>query len=112
MGWSCTAAANDTMKILTAACLKQTKSQNVFRANGKFYMWELGRENDDGAITPSVQLLTDEHNRPLVKFEGVERMLSREVARLRIEPDGSLGRMPIYLKNLIRGEKALQEVKV
>jgi hypothetical protein len=55
MGWSCTNAANHTMGRLTAACVKQSGSQNRFKHNGRWFFWEHDPvEHDDGRITGEV----------------------------------------------------------
>lgn len=56
MGFSCTAAASDTMNRLTRACWAQTKSQNRFQVNGEFFFFEQDRtEHRDGSITGDIQ---------------------------------------------------------
>ena len=52
MGWSCSAAAADTMDRWSKACVKQTGSQNVYLENGERFFWEYERkEHESGAIT-------------------------------------------------------------
>lgn len=79
MGYSCTAAANSTMGKIIDACFRQTKSQNVYKHGGKKYMWEIGKENADGAITGTIhEYLPTGH----VKKAGT----------FRIEPNGTVSR--------------------
>ncbi len=91
MGWSCATDANETMKKWTAACVAQTGSQNVYVVKGQKYMWEISEtEHADGAITGTIfKMLT-------VKPDGSGTV--RQTGSFRIEPDGSVGRAPAFLK--------------
>jgi hypothetical protein len=84
MGWSATQAACATMDRLTARCIAQTASQNMFKLDGNSYFWETGREQDDGAITGTI-----------TKLIGDIRAESCACARagtFRIEPNGQISR--------------------
>ncbi len=54
MGYSCTSAANEVLEKISDVCYKQTKSANSYIKGKNTYMWEIGRENADGAITGTV----------------------------------------------------------
>lgn len=54
MGYSCACAAMDTLDRISDACYKQTKSQNAYMYGNNKYMWEIGEENSDGAITGEI----------------------------------------------------------
>jgi hypothetical protein len=92
MGWSCRADAHETMQKWTAACVAQTGSQNEFDADGVRYFWELSRtEHDDGAITGTIMRVTEK--RP----DG--SMMAVKCGSFRINPDGTIGRAPAFLRS-------------
>jgi hypothetical protein len=54
MGWSCTKAASDALVRLMDQCHRDTRSQNRFRCDGKFFFFEHDLiEHPDGRITGS-----------------------------------------------------------
>ena len=97
MGWSCAAAAGNTMRAWVDACVASTGQSNVFVTKGERFFWEESRtEHRDGAITGTVfKMLPTE-------LEG--RCLARKVASFRINPDGTVARAPAFLK-AIRGDE-------
>jgi hypothetical protein len=55
MGWTHRAEAGAVMQRITAACLRQTGVQNVYKHNGSKYMWEVNPvSHKDGSITGSI----------------------------------------------------------
>jgi len=54
MGYSCTQLADNTLRDITAICIKETNAQNTFKFNNSVYMWEIGKEQQDGSITGSI----------------------------------------------------------
>lgn len=116
MGYSSTVAAGRTSEQWTKACLEQTGSQNTFEDRGSVYMFERGRENDDGAETGTVYRFSAgthlhanrSEPRPLSYLTPCERCgvtlkdhPSGSVTRsgsYRIEPDGRVTRAPAFLK--------------
>ena len=87
MGWSCTAAANDAMDYVMRAREDQQSSNSWPDAAGHWLFYDIGRENDDGAITAQVYRTT----RPAAYRE---RVTVRSAGGLRIEPDGYITRWP------------------
>lgn len=77
MGYSCAAAAMDTLDRISDACYKQTKSQNAYLSGKNKYFWEIGEENPDGAITGGIYKYLP--NGYVVKSGG-----------FRIDPDGEI----------------------
>lgn len=91
MGWSCAAAAGDTMDKWTAACRAQTGSSNTFKVDGQeFFFEQSNREHDDGAITGTIWLMLTK------KPDGSGTV--RKAGTFRIEGDGSVKRAPAFLK--------------
>ena len=94
MGWSCAAAAGDTMDRWSAFCVEQTGMQNVFQVGETFYMFEVSRkEHRDGAITG--EILRYENYDP-----KADSNVCYEAGHFRIEPDGTCKRAPAILKGL------------
>jgi len=92
MGWSCAKDADDTMQKWTAACIAQTGSQNVYKAGGQTYFWDISRtEHDDGAITGTI--LRMEGNGDI---NGVNH--AYRAGTFRINGDGTIARAPAFLK--------------
>jgi hypothetical protein len=87
MGYSATKAAFDTLDKWTNACLKNSKSQNVWSLNGKTYFWENSRvEHDDGSIKGSI-------------WKFVEDDKCKRCGTFRINGDGSIHHAPKFLKD-------------
>lgn len=100
MGWGCAAEADETMRKLTAACIKQTGVQNVFKLNGKVYMWEISRrEQEDGSITGSMFTMDD----------VMKPTWSKRAGSFKISADGKIER-GTGLKALLGG-KGMSETK-
>lgn len=87
MGWSCSAAASDTMRRWDEACRQSTGSSNQWReADGAEFFVEISRrEHQDGAITGTV-------------FKMLPNSRCRRVGTVRIEGDGRVARAPKFLK--------------
>ena len=59
MGYSCTKLAMDTLEHWNSVCYEQTAMDNRYMGrDGVSYFYEIGRENEDGAITGSVYKIT------------------------------------------------------
>jgi len=98
MGWSCSQLAGVTLDKLSAACVKQTGSQNVFRVETAtkptFYMFETSnREHDDGKITGEVMMFVGDPT-------GQDSCPAVPAGRFTISGDGKLVRAPHVLKHL------------
>ena len=103
MGWSCSAAAGDTMRAMDQACRAQTGSSNSWAVdpNGVYdrdhftgkremqYFWECSRvEHRDGRITGTViKLLSSGHG--------------KRVGSICIDAEGNLKRCPKSLQSMI-----------
>lgn len=86
MGWSCRVDAGNTMRKWETACRKATDSSNVWVENGKRFFWEASNtEHRDGAITGKIW-----------KFVDADHVIG--VSTFRINPDGTIGRAPAFLK--------------
>ena len=99
MGWSCAAAAGDTLNILDAVCLKMTGTQNTYvGTDGNEYFYELShREYKDGAITGSVWRLVGEPCHNTIPGDTLMLPAGREAMRagnFRIAGDGKITRWP------------------
>ena len=83
MGWSATAKACEVERRWSEVCVSQTGMQNRYRGkDGKTYFYQMGREQDDGAIVGQTFLIND------------EMTLSWKKGNWRIEPDGRVTRKP------------------
>jgi|ERR1700735_4473416 hypothetical protein len=80
MGYSCSKAADDTLKNIQAN-FRIKNSGNAFSNGSKTYFWEIGRENGDGAITGKVWMDTGDQ-------------FARSAGSFRIEADGTVVRFP------------------
>jgi len=83
MGYSATAKAMEVIEKITEKCLNETGSQNVWKHKGKFYMFEIGRENMDGAVTGQIFLL-------LTNNASFKRAKAIKKGGFKINPDGSI----------------------
>lgn len=82
MGYSCTKLAGDMEKNMSDICYSLTGLSNRYVGeNGQNYFYEIGRENNDGAITGTVYLLKNE--------------LAYKRGTFRIEPNGIVSRKPL-----------------
>jgi len=88
MGYSCTAAANQTHKTFLDNSFGQTGIQGSYKHKGNIYFEEIGRENKDGAITGSIYLVIDK--------------LCYKKGSYRIEPSGTITRGSYGFKNMCR----------
>jgi hypothetical protein len=87
MGWSCRRDAGLRLDAISAACIAQTGSSNIFKVGNDTYFWETGKEQRDGAITGSVN-----------KFIGEDKC--RRSGGFRIEGDGTMKRGPKWMQNV------------
>jgi len=87
MGYSCTVKADLTLDgIRKLVC---NEIQNEFEIDGEKYFSEIGRENDDGAITGTIW--------NIIK-EGAWKGRCKKAGSFRIEPDGKIKRFPFISK--------------
>lgn len=86
MGWSCTYQAGMALELIKDNLL--SRSNSWIGDNGNEYFFEIGRENNDGAITGSI-------------FEIYDGKHIKRVGGFRIEPDGKIKRFP-YLPNKVK----------
>ncbi len=92
MGWSCSAVADETLKLWTKHCVSTHGSQNTYRVNGVEYFFDVSRrEYDDGRICGTVYRM---------ESDGAGRGFCRKVSTFRINGDGTVDRAPAVLKAL------------
>jgi len=77
MGWSCTAAADEKMRLIQK---RYMNNSNFWEHKGRKFFYEIGREQDDGSITGSI-------------YEDFGDTCRRAGA-FKINPDGSINRFP------------------
>ena len=89
MGWSCAAAASDTLKRFTDWCVAAGghDSQNMWTARGgkTFFLEASNVEHRDGAITGTIMRMLPDNR-------------CKRSSDFRIEPDGRVFRGPAALK--------------
>lgn len=88
MGYACAAAADDVLQVLSETGI--FTSQNSWTDKRKEYFFEIGKENEDGAITGSVWLMT-----------------GSKVGGFRIEPNGYISKFP-HIPKKYKEEAMLQ----
>lgn len=89
MGWSATAAACEVMDALWKYCRETEGSSNAWKSNGSQYFASVGKEHRDGHISMTIWKV------------GADN-LCRRSGSIYIEPDGTIRRMPAYLKRAIQ----------
>jgi hypothetical protein len=100
MGWSCSVAADNTMRVWVRACRESTGSSNTYITNSGEYFFELSRrEYDDGSITGSIW--------KIVEKIAPDTSRAKPAGSFRIEGDGTITRAPKFLKDCVK--KAIQE---
>jgi hypothetical protein len=97
MGWSCTRKAGDVAEAWREHCVAQTGASNTYRAGDKQYFFEIGREQDDGAIVGSIFRMEPEPNG--------DGFLAYRSGSFRIAPDGRIVRAPKALKDAAASPK-------
>ncbi len=97
MGWSATMEACNTLDRITKICIAETGAQNTFVYKGNLYMWETGREQDDGSITGSIIKLIDNG----IDEQGYKRYSGYEAGSLKINADGSIERFLRFKRELM-----------
>jgi hypothetical protein len=91
MGWSCSAAAGETLRKIVDVCVKTYKMANVFYVNNTRYMFEESRrEYDDGRITGQI-----------LRFEEGSETRASRVGGFCIGGDGSIVRGPAFFKQVV-----------
>lgn len=97
MGYSCGRAADDTLTIIRIR-LCGGPNRNTWEEGGKKYLFELGKENKDGAITGSIwrRTRTDEDG---ADYYG-------RSSTFRIEHNGHLSRGPKSWKDTLKDREA------
>lgn len=84
MGWSCTAAADDTLRKWEAVCRESTGSSNAWTELFAEYFFEVGAEQDDGAVVGDV-------------FKSTDEKTCWRSGGFRVEPDGTVSEAPYFL---------------
>jgi len=99
MGYSCRQDADEIYKVWLDYCYATTGVSNSYLYKNERYCLQLGRQQDDGAMTGTVMLLIDH---PSI----VGQYLAHNKGSFRIKPDGTVKRYPVGLKNLLAGATA------
>lgn len=92
MGYSCAAAAGDTLRALDAVCIAQTGTSNTYIGNnGDRYFYETSRvEHADGAITGSVYRLAIDWT----NLDDTTSEVAYPAGNFRIDGEGVVTRWP------------------
>jgi len=99
MGYSCRQDADTTYREWLDHCYASTGVSNSYLYKNERYCLQLGRSQDDGAMTGTVMLLIDHPHIP-------GQYLAHNKGSFRIEPDGTVKRYPTGLKQLLEGAAA------
>jgi hypothetical protein len=99
MGYSCRQDADTTYQEWLEYCYATTGVSNSYLYKNNRYCLQIGREQNDGAITGTVMLLIDNPD-----IEG--QYLAYSKGSFRIEPNGIGTRFPTGLKDLLAGAAA------
>ena len=93
MGWSCRAEAAATMEKWSNKCRANSGSSNVWGDRKGWYMFEASRvEHADGAITGTIMKFI---GNPM----GQDSCPASRVGSFRINPDGTIAKAPLFLKD-------------
>jgi hypothetical protein len=98
MGWSCAAAAGNSLDAISRGMQQENSgkgiSSNAWDSGGKRYFYEMPHtEHPDGAITGAYSVFTDAFGVP--HLDGTH---AHKVGSYRIEPDGRVSRGPAIFK--------------
>jgi len=97
MGYSCSALANETMDAMFAemekTCPPADKTSNGWDFKGNSYFFEMGREQEDGAITGSVFRHGNDNN-------GIGKGFCRRVGSIKILSNGKIKSWPFTTKGM------------
>lgn len=100
MGYSCTTKAMETLERMFNQEVTGCKVNNGFKGSKGFYcFYEIGRENEDGAITGSIM-----ETNSITEDYG-ESCRCKKAGSFRIEPDGSVTRFPRATKAMLIAAK-------
>ncbi len=96
MGYSCAAAADDTLRKLGEILSPRdggAPSNEYTGTDGRRYFFEVGRENADGAVTGQVvRMIGDGH--------------AQRAGSFRIEPNGKVTRFPFVARQTMEHAEA------
>lgn len=95
MGYSATSEAFKALEEVTKFCVENTGELNTWKHNDRYFFYEVGRENADGAITGSI-------------VEMTPKQTVRGKSSFRIEPNGDVTRFP-YLPKYLRKHFAAEK---
>lgn len=109
MGYSQTVASANVSDRWTRACVQSSGMQNVWTDRGQWYMWERGREQDDGAEVGSIMrfvghpyIPTAIPTRQCVQCGERDHTASAyRTGSYRIDPDGRVARAPAFLRRAV-----------
>jgi hypothetical protein len=99
MSYTCRLDADTTYREWLAYCYSTTGVSNTYIYKDQRYNLQLGRSQDDDAITGSVYLLIDNPD-----IDG--QYLAYKKGTFRIEPNGIATRYPAGLRDLINAQRA------
>jgi hypothetical protein len=86
MGYSCTKAADDTLKLI-GKTYALDGNPNILKIGAGAFFFECGREQTDGAITGKL-------------MEMLPNDMCKSIGSVRIAPDGSITRFPAIPRNV------------
>ena len=104
MSYTCRLDADTTYKEWLNYCSATTGVSNSYIYKGQRYNLQIGRSQDDGAITGSVYLL---HDNPDIQGQ----YLAYKKGSFRIEPNGIATRFPVGLNDLLMAAEQLEQMK-
>jgi len=96
MSYTCRQDADTTYREWLAYCYATTGVSNSYLYKNQRYCLQMGRSQDDGAITGTVMLLIDNPD-----IAG--QYLAYKKGSFRIEPSGVVTRFPAGLNDLMAG---------
>ena len=99
MGYSCRQDADTTYREWSDYCYATTGVSNSYLYKNQRYCLQIGRKQNDGAITGTVMLLIDNPD-----IAG--QYLAYNKGSFRINPDGVVTRFPTGLNDLLAGAAA------
>ena len=96
MSYSCTEFAFKTINTINNICIKETGSQNTFSYKQNQYMFEYGREQEDGSIVGSITKLIENGR----DAEGYTKYTGYRTGTFKIKADGSIARFLRFKKEV------------
>lgn len=98
MSYSCADLAYRRINAITDICVKETGSQNTFSYKQNKYMFETGREQEDGAIVGSITKIIENG----IDTQGYTKYIGYKAGTFRIEANGTITRFLRFKKELVR----------